>query len=307
MSDQIQSTTALQQLSDNLADTVEQAGAWTVTVNARRRFPATGIIFSEDGLIITANHVVEFDEEITVGLSDGRTVDAKLVGRDPGSDLALLKIETGGLPIPPRATDEPRAGNLTLAIGRPGPSGPMASFGVISVVGPFNRRWGKDQNDHFIRADVAMLPGFSGGPLVDAGGHLLGLNSSHFGRGGGLTITTGVIDRVVASLKTHGKIRRGFLGIGAQAVPIPASLASAAGANQETGLVIVSIESGAPAEQSGVLIGDIILTINDRSVGSVEELQDVLSDDLVGQTVNLNLIRGGNAHSVTVTVAERAS
>ncbi len=307
MSDQIQSTTALQQLSDNLADAVEQAGAWTVTVNARRRFPATGIILSEDGLIVTANHVVEFDEEIKVGLSDGRTVDAKLIGRDPGSDLALLKIEAGDLPIPPRATDEPRAGNLALAIGRPGPSGPMASFGVISVVGPFNRRWGKEQNDQFIRADVAMLPGFSGGPLVDASGHLLGLNSSHFGRGGGLTITTAVIDRVVASLKTHGKIRRGYLGIGAQAVPISASLASAAGTSQETGLVIVSIEAGAPAEQSGLLIGDIILTINDRAVGSVEELQDILSDDLVGQAVKLNLIRGGNAHSVTVNVAERAS
>jgi len=307
MSDQIQSTTALKQLSDNLADAVEQAGAWTVTVNARRRFPATGIVFSEDGLIVTANHVVEFDEEITVGLSDGRTIDAKLVGRDPGSDLALLKIEAEGLTLPPRATSEPRAGNLALAIGRPGPSGPMASFGVISVVGPFGRRSGRDQTDDFIRADVAMLPGFSGGPLVDAGGQLLGLNSSHFGRGGGLTITTAVIDRVISSLKTHGKIRRGFLGIGAQAVPIPASLASAAGTSQESGLVIVSIESGGPAETSGVLIGDIILSINDRAVGSVEELQDVLSDDLVGQTANLNLIRGGNAHSVTVTVAERTS
>jgi S1-C subfamily serine protease len=307
MSDQIQSTTALKQLSDNLADAVEQAGAWTVTVNARRRFPATGIVYSEDGLIVTANHVVEFDEEITVGLADGRTVDAKLVGRDPGSDLALLKIEAEGLTLPPRATTEPRAGNLALAIGRPGPSGPMASFGVISVVGPFNRRSGRDQSDDFIRADVAMLPGFSGGPLVDASGQLLGLNSSHFGRGGGLTITTAVIDRVIASLKTHGKIRRGFLGIGAQAVPIPASLASAAGISQESGLVIVSIESGGPAETSGVLIGDIILSINDRTVGSVEELQDVLSDDLVGQTAKLHLIRGGNAHSVDVTVAERTS
>lgn len=308
MADRIQSTTALQQLSDNLADAVEQAGAWTVTVNARRRFPATGIVWSDDGLIVTANHVVEVDDEITVGLADGRTANAKLLGRDPSSDLALLKIEGGGLTSPPRTSAEPRPGNLALAIGRPGPSGPMASFGVISVVSSFSRRGGKEHNDQFIRADVAMLPGFSGGPLVDAGGNLLGLNSSHFGRGGGLTITTAVIDRVVAALKTHGKIRRGFLGIGAQGVPIPASLAAAAGGvTQENGLVIVSLEQGGPAETSGVLIGDIILSINNRSVGSVEELQDVLADDLVGQTVNLNLIRGGNAQTLAVTVAERGS
>jgi S1-C subfamily serine protease len=308
MSDSIQSATALQQLSDNLADAVEKAGAWTVTVNARRRFPATGIVWNEEGLIVTANHVVEVDEEITVGLPDGRTVDAKLVGRDPSTDLALLSIEGSGLTSPTRAASEPRPGNLALAIGRPGPSGPMASFGVISVIGSFGRRRGRqgtESGDQFIRADVAMLPGFSGGPLVDAAGNLLGLNSSHFGRGGGLTITAAAIDKTVASLKTHGKIRRGFLGIGAQAVPIPASLAASAGTTQESGLVIVSIESGGPAETSGVLLGDIILSITDRPVGSVEELQDVLSDDLVGQPATLSLIRGGSAHSLTVTVAER--
>jgi S1-C subfamily serine protease len=305
MSDTIQSATALQQLSYSLANAVEQAGAWTVTVNARRRFPATGIIWSDDGLIVTANHVVEVEEEITVGLADGRTVDAKLLGRDPSSDLALLKIEAGGLTVPSRATSEPRPGNLALAIGRPGPSGPMASFGVISIVGPFGRRSDNETGDQFIRADVAMLPGFSGGPLIDGAGNVLGLNSSHFGRGGGLTIPNATIDRVASALKTHGKIRRGFLGIGAQAVPIPASLASTAGTTQETGLVIVSIEPGAPADKGGVLLGDIVLAINDRPVGSVEELQEVLSGDLVGQQANLNLIRGGSPHSLTVTVAER--
>jgi S1-C subfamily serine protease len=183
----------------------------------------------------------------------------------------------------------------------------MASFGVISTVGPFFRHQQGDTSEAFIRADVAMLPGFSGGPLVDAAGNLIGLNSSHFARGGGLTITNAEIDKVVSSLQTHGKIRRGFLGIGAQAVPIPEALATAVGASQETGLVIVSVEAGGPAEQGGLLLGDVILTINNRPVGSVEELQNVLSGDLVGQPAALSLIRGGSAHSLTVTVGERGA
>jgi S1-C subfamily serine protease len=307
MTDALERGTALQQLSDNLADAVEQAGAWTVTVNARRRFPATGIVWG-DGIIVTANHVVEVEDEITVGLADGRTVEATLAGRDPSSDLALLRVEVADLPTPPRATTEPRVGNLALAIGRPTPSGPVASFGVISTVSPFFRRQRGDFADSLIRADVAMLPGFSGGPLVDAAGNLLGLNSSHFARGGGgLTITNEAIDKVVAALQTHGKIRRGFLGIGAQAVPIPPALAATASTSQETGLVIVSVEQGGPAEQGGVLLGDVILSVNDRPVGSVEELQEVLSGELVGQQATLSLIRGGNAHSLAVTVGERAA
>jgi S1-C subfamily serine protease len=307
MTDALERGTALQQLSDNLADAVEGAGAWTVTVNARRRFPATGIVWAE-GLIVTANHVVEVDDEITVGLADGRTIEATLTGRDPSSDLALLRVQITDLPIPPRAAAEPRVGNLALAIGRPTPSGPVASFGVISTVHPFFGRQRSDIADNLIHAEVAMLPGFSGGPLIDASGNLIGLNSSHFARGGGgLTITNEAIDKVVAALQTHGKIRRGFLGIGAQAVPIPEALASAAGATQETGLVIVSVEQGGPAEQGGVLLGDVILSVNNRAVGSVEELQEVLSGDLVGQQATLNLIRGGNAHSLAVTVGERGA
>jgi serine protease Do len=307
MTDALERGTALQQLSDNLADAVEQAGAWTVTVNARRRFPATGIVWGE-GIIVTANHVVEVDDDITVGLADGRTVEATLAGRDPSSDLAILRVQVADLPVPPRATTEPRVGNLALAIGRPTPSGPVASFGVISTVSPFFRRQRGDLAESLIRADVAMLPGFSGGPLIDASGNLLGLNSSHFARGGGgLTITNEAIDNVVAALQTHGKIRRGFLGIGAQAVPIPQALGAAAGTTQETGLVIVSVEQDGPAEQGGVLLGDVILSVNGRAVGSVEELQEVLTGELVGQQATLSLIRGGNAHSMTVTVGERGA
>lgn len=303
MSDTIE-TSILGRLSNDLASAVETAGAATVTVNARRRLPATGIVWSADGLIVTANHVVERDDEITIGLPDGRNVPARLVGRDPGSDLALLKIEAGDLAVAPRAETDVKPGHLVLAIGRPGPSGPMASFGVVSVVGgPWRTRRGATV-EGYIRADVAMLPGFSGGPLVDSQGRTIGLNSSHLG--GGMTIPAAAIDAIVASLQEHGRVRRGFLGIGAQSVTIPQSLAKAAGIEQEQGLVIVGIEPDGPAERDGLYLGDVLVAVSGMPVATVESLQDALTGDLVGTAVEITLLRGGKLQRIPVTVAERA-
>lgn len=298
-------TSVLAQLSDDLANAVETAGAATVTVNARRRMPATGIVWEASGLVVTANHVVERDDEITIGLPDGRTVDATLLGRDQGSDLALLKIEAADLTPARKADAAVKPGHLVLAIGRPGPSGPMASFGVVSVVGGSWRTQRGGAVEGFIRADVAMLPGFSGGPLVAADGSVVGLNSSHLGRGGGLTIPAAAIDTIIASLQQHGKVRRGFLGIGAQAVTIPAALAQSAGVQQEQGLVIVGVEPGGPAERDGLYLGDVIITVAGNPVSSVEGLQDALSGDLVGQQTQITILRGGVRQELSVTVGER--
>jgi S1-C subfamily serine protease len=298
-------TGVLGRLSNELAEAVERAGAGTVTVYARQRMPATGIIWSEDGLIVTANHVVEQNDDIKVGLPDGRSVAATLVGRDPGSDIALLKTDATDLTPPARSDADVRPGNLVLAVGRPGPSGSMASFGVVSTVGGSWRPHRGGTVEGYIRADVAMLPGFSGGPLVDVEGRILGLNSSSLGRGGGLTIPTDAIDKIVAGLKSHGKVRRGFLGIGAQAVGINSRLAGELGLTQEHGLVVVNIEADGPAERDGLLLGDVIVAIAGLPVGSVEELQDRLSGDLVGTAVSIRLIRGGALNEITVTVGER--
>jgi S1-C subfamily serine protease len=302
----ISDTSVLGRLSNDLAGAVESAGQATVTVNARRRMPATGIVWNSEGLIVTSNHVVERDDDITVGLPDGRTEPATLLGRDPGSDLAILKIEASDLTPAPRTDTEVKPGHLVLAIGRPGPSGPMASFGVVSVVGGAWRTQQGSTVDSFIRADVAMLPGFSGGPLVDAQGNVLGLNSSHLGRGGGgMTIPATAIDTIVESLQTHGKVRRGFLGIGAQSVSIPSALASAAGIEQEQGLVIVGVEPEGPAERDGLFLGDVIIAIGGQPIASVEELQDSLSGDLVGKPAEITILRGGARQTISVTVGER--
>lgn len=299
------SSSLLAGVSDEMADAVERAGSGVVTVEARRRLPATGIIWDGNGLIVTANHVVERDEEIGIGLPDGRSAEAALIGRDPGSDIALLRIEATDVAPLPRTIAAPRVGQIALALGRPGPSGIMASFGVISTVAGPLRLHGGGSLDRYIRADVAMLPGFSGGPLVDAGGNLIGLNSSTLGRAGGLTVLAESIDQVAASLLEHGRVRRGYLGVGAQAVRLPEALATSLGQNQDQGLMIVSIESGGPADAAGLMLGDVILAIDGEAVAQVEQLQERLTGERVGRAVPVRVVRGGELREITVTVGER--
>ena len=305
MSTTLSSSSLLASVSDELAGAVERAGAGVVTVDARRRHPASGIVWTGDGLVATANHVVERDEEIEIGLADGRSVSATLVGRDPGSDLALLRIDASGVVPLERSTVEPRVGHLTLAIGRPGPSGAMASLGVISAVGGPMRFRGGASLDRFVRADVAMLPGFSGGPLVDSVGNLIGLNSSTLGRAGQLTVLASSIDATVATLLQHGRVRRGYLGVGAQGVHLPEALIRALENGQEHGLLIVSVEAGGPADTAGLMLGDVILAIDGDEVGQVEQLQEQLTGDRVGMSVPVRIARGGEPREIAVTVGER--
>ena len=293
----------LTQLSDDLAAAVEKAGAGTVTVFARRRMPASGIAWTTDGHVVTANHVVERDDDITLGLPDGRTVPATLVGRDPGSDIALLKADVTDLTPAPRATAEVKIGHLVLAVARPGQSGAMASFGAVSVVGGAWRTATGGSIEGFVRADVAMLPGFSGGPLVNGNGEVIGLNSSTLGRGSGMTIPAAAIETVVASLQAHGKVRRGFLGIGAQSAKVPASLAEHAG--QEKGLLVVSVEADGPADKGGLMLGDLVLALNGDAVAEVDELQAKLTGEWVGKPLPIKIIRGGQPQEIAVVVGER--
>jgi S1-C subfamily serine protease len=181
----------------------------------------------------------------------------------------------------------------------------MASFGSISVVGGSWRRPRGGRIEGFIRADVAMLPGFSGGPLVDAQGAVLGLNSSTLGRGAGLTIPTKAIDSIIAALQTDGRVKRGYLGVAAHGVQLGAPLASSLGLEQESGLLIVAVEPQSPAERDGLILGDIIIALNGEPVTDVEELQDRLSAEWVGQPLPIRVIRGGAAQELRVTIGER--
>jgi S1-C subfamily serine protease len=293
-------SSALAELSDALAAAVERAGAYTVRVNARRRMPASGIVWA-DGVILTADHVIEREEEITIGLPDGKDVPAAIAGRDPGSDLAVLRAQTG-LAAAPRA-ENAKVGHLVLAVGRPGGDGLTAAMGVISAVGGPWRSGRGGTVEGYIRADVTMYPGFSGGPLVDAEGRVVGINSSGISRIGGLTIPAAAAQKVVDALLTHGRLKRGFLGLTSQPVRLPAAIVGAAG--QETGLLVVRVAADSPAEKGGILIGDILIGLAGQPIKDTDDLQALLGPERVNQPTPVRIVRGGELREITVTIGER--
>ncbi|MCH8206774.1 MAG: serine protease, partial [Chloroflexi bacterium] len=220
----------LSRLSEDLADTVDQAGPSVVRVEARRRLPASGIVWSSDGVIVTAHHVIERDDNIKIGLPDGSSVAASLVGRDPTTDVAVLKARDGVLerPASKGGAGAPRVGHMVLALGRPGQS-VLATLGIVSALGDAWRTPAGGSVDRYLQTDLVMYPGFSGGPLVDAAGQVLGLNTSALLRGVSLTVPVPTLRRVVDDLLAHGRVRRARLGIGIQPTRLPQPMADQLG------------------------------------------------------------------------------
>ena len=288
--------------STALAGLVENAGPSIVRVEARRRLPASGIVYSADGLIVTAQHTVEQDEGITVGLADGSTVAATLVGRDPATDLALLRIEQAGLtPATWVDASELKVGNLVLALGRPGRT-VQATLGIVSALGGAWRTGAGGEIDHYLQTDVVMYPGFSGGPLVEASGRVAGVNSSALARGVSVSIPAATVKRVVDALAAHGKMPRGYLGVGVQPVRLAGAIHQAVG--QETGLILMSVEPGGPAEQAGLVQGDVLVTFGGQPVRDLDELQALLAAHRSGQQAAVQIVRSGQVQSITVTVGQ---
>lgn len=291
-------------LSDAMVAAVEKAGAATLMVNARRRMPASGVAYAPD-LILTADHILERDEDIRVGLPDGSQVPATLAGRDPGSDLALLRLESAlaaqAEPVPQPA----RVGQLVLALGRPSPQGIQASLGVISAIdGPLRTGQG-GLLEQYLRTDAIPYPGFSGGPLVDAAGRVAGINTSGLARGVSLAIPAGLAWSLAEILVQHGHIKRGFLGVRSQPVAIPAAQQQALGREQASGLLLVGVETESPAEAGGLLIGDIIVAIAGNRVTDPDELAASLTGSVVGKPTQVEVVRGGKPVTITVTIGER--
>jgi S1-C subfamily serine protease len=283
---------------------VEKAGAATVTVNARRRMPASGVAYAAD-LILTAEHVVERDDDIHVGLPDGTSLAGSVAGRDPGSDLALLRLEKPVASIAQPAAQPAKVGQLVLALGRPGSDGVQASLGVVSAIGGPVRTGRGGMLEQYLRTDAIPYPGFSGGPLVDAAGQVVGINTSGLARGAALTIPTALAWGLAEALKTHGHVRRGYLGVRSQPVAIPAAQQAALGRSQEAGLLLVGVESGSPAEAGGMLVGDIIVAIAGQVVTDPDELLASLAGSVVGKPTAVEVLRGGQSASLTVKIGER--
>jgi S1-C subfamily serine protease len=295
---------ALSSFSDALAAAVEAVSPGVVRVEARRRLPATGVVWSADGIIVTAHHVVEDSDNITIGLPDGKTVAARLVGRDASTDVAVLRADASGLTVPAWADDAPlKVGHLVLALGRPGED-VSATTGIISALGGGWRTPAGGSLDRYLQTDVVMYPGFSGGPLVGAEGQVLGINTSALLRGVSVTVPTSNVRKVAAALLAHGHIRRGYLGVGAQPVRLPRGVAQAVG--QETGLLLASVEADSPAERGGLLLGDTIVAFAGQPMRQVDDLLVQLNDLAVGAVVPVRVLRGGQVLEMSVTIGERS-
>jgi len=282
----------LESLSNDLAGAVERAGQSVVAINARRRIPASGVHW-RPGIIVAAHHTIQREEEITVSLADGSTVAATLAGRDPTTDLAVLKADQAKVPVASFADGSGvRVGALVLALGRPG-SAVTASLGVISTVGGEWRTWHGGNIDRFVRLDISIYDGFSGGPLVDASGRVLGLNTSGLSRGAALAIPVATVNRVVDQLVKSGRVARGYLGLGMQAVRLPTALAERLSLPNDIGLMVVSAEPGGPGDRAGILIGDVLVAVGDTAVADPGELLGFLGGDQIGKTVTTRIIRAG--------------
>ena len=292
----------LTNFSNDLAATVAAAGKSVVRVEGRRRMAASGFIWNSDGIIVTAHHVVERDDNLKIGLPTGETVSATLVGRDPSTDLAVLKVTASGLaPVAHDSFDALRVGHLVLALGRPGKD-VNVTLGIVSALGDAWQSALGGKVDRYLQTDVTMFPGFSGGPLVGMDGKVLGFNTSAM-RDVSLTIPVPTITRVVESLLKHGKVQHGYLGIGTQPVKLPATQRDEF--KQETGLLIASVEADSPAAKGGLFLGDTLINLAGKPTRNVDELSALLGSDTVGTKVALTILRGGQVQQVTVEIGER--
>lgn len=297
----------LASLSDGLAKAVQRAGRSVVAVHGRRRFPASGLAWREDQ-VVTAAHVLERDSDLSITAPDGGQHSARLVGRDAGSDVAILAVEGASLvPIERAASGNQSAGHLVLAVGRPGTQEPIASFGAVSSVGGAWRTAQGGLLDAYIRADVALLPGLSGGALVDVSGSVVGLLSAQLAGGDPVAIPVSSVDGVVQRILSGGTLRRAYLGVSTQAVELQNVLRLQSNVEQSTGLMLLGLEPGAPAERAGLLLGDILLAIGGRRIDDGEALQMALGPDVVGQPTLIRLIRGGALQEINVVPAPRPS
>ncbi len=293
----------LTDFSNGLAAAVEKGGASTILVDARKRYPASGIAYSED-LVLTADHVVTREENIKILLPDGKTLAATIAGRDPGSDLALLRLSEKAL-TPAKTSNSVKVGQLVLALGRPNSEGMQASWGIVTSINGPTRTFRGGLLDEYILTETTPYPGFSGGPLINTEGEVLGLNTSGLTHGSSLTIPVKMAWRIGEALAKHGTVKRGYLGVRTQPVEVPEAARKALKREQNHGLLVLWLEEGGPAEKGGLLVGDILVAISGQPVGDPDDLFSALGGDTVDKAVAVELLRGGRPETIRVTVGER--
>jgi S1-C subfamily serine protease len=292
-------------ISNELAGIVEKIGPHVVTVAARRHHPASGIRWNPE-VIVTADHAIRRDEDITVTFADGKTVPAALVGRDPGGDLAVLKLQNP-VAFSGEVTRAKNAvpGELALVVGRSPNSGANASLGIVSAVSGEWRTWRGGQLDAYIRLDAKLFPNSSGGAVVNGRGELLGIATAALSRVAGLAIPASNVARTTEKLLERGFMPRGYLGVGIQVVELPEQLRAKLSLGGEAGLMILTVEPGSPADKAGVLIGDIVIAMDGTTIERAEDLQQYSDSGVIGKSATAKLVRGGAVKDLSLVIGER--
>jgi serine protease DegQ len=293
----------LQSFSNAVTELAESVSSSVVSVNASRR-GGTGMVWSADGLVVTASHVIGQSLTPTVTLGDGKELEAKVLGRDSYNDVALLKVDASGLsPVNAGSADGIRVGQFVLALANAFGRKVSATSGIITT----HRRsmrgfWGVMIEDAVV-SDAKLNPGYSGGPLVDASGNLLGMNVAYFA-GRGVAVSVDTLKETVEKLSKDGKVKKGFLGVVVEPVELPEELARSAEVGQEEGLMVRAVENGSPAKAAGVAMGDVILRLGEAQATDEYELHKALSGEVVGKPVTLRVLRAEKVAELRITPRE---
>jgi S1-C subfamily serine protease len=295
-------TNSLVAFSDAAAQLVERIASSIIAVHGGGRWHSSGVHW-RSGVIVTAEEVLERDEDIKVTLPGGRVVAASLAGRDPSTDVAVLRFQPDGLSAAPTADAASlRPGHVVLAIGNH-EGAPMASLGIVAIAGPAWHSLRGGTIDSLIRLDLALSPAAEGGAVIDVEGRVVGM--AVLGpRRRALAIPTSTIDRVVDQLLAKGHVFRGYLGAGLQPVRLgPSKDAQPSGTGR--GILVASIDPDGPAARAGLLVGDIVTTWNAKPVDRVREVMRLLGSESIGKTIDLGLLRGGAPTTLKVVIGER--
>src|SRR5437016_9226556 len=304
MSKSTDSSAILETVSNAIVNVADKLSPSVVRIGAGRWRGGTGTVWSRDGHIVTSNHVLGRTDEIEVGFSDGTKQVAKVVGRDPYSDIALLKIDSDHLsPVEAGDSDALKVGQFVLALANPMGRNPSATYGIVTNPAFSIRSWWGGAPNKVLVTDARLNPGYSGGPLVDARGRMIGINAA-YANNRGISVPVNIVKGVVDKLMHDGKIKRAYMGITADSINLPDSLSKQAGIGQDAGLIVYGVDQDSAAKKAGLAIGDVIVKLDGKPVESLIDLRGLLDDKAIGRHVNISVLRGEKLTQLTVTPTE---
>lgn len=292
---------ALSNYSTNLADLVERAAKSAVAIEARHRIGSSGFLW-KSGVVVTAGHAIRREEDIPVILPDGKRATAALAGRDPDTDIAILRVDGVEAPTLNQSTTL-RAGEIVVAVGRHEP-GALAAMGIVSTAGGPWKTWRGGQLDALLRLDIGAYPRSSGSLVIDTQGRFAGMLTAGLTRTAPIAIPAATIDRIAAELLEHGRVAQGYLGIGLQTIALPVAFTRLLKREQRSGVIVLSVEPEGPAESSGVLVGDVIVDIDGYAVGDTDDIHVALRG-AIGKTLPASVLRGGELKELKIKIGER--